>query len=119
MRDRIKFRGGFLLPAITMATAIFTTDMAGAADNSSQLVTGRNVFTKLAVPPCGLCHTLQDAGTSGEIGPKLEEIKPDAARVIEAVRKGLGVMPSYAGKLTEEQIQAVARYVEHAAAMAK
>jgi len=92
---------------------------ATAADLKAQLSLGREVFTRIAVPPCGLCHTLQDAGTTGEIGAKLEELKPDPARVMEAVRKGLGVMPAYEGKLSEEQIQAVARYVSHATEAAK
>lgn len=80
---------------------------------------GREIFTKAAEPPCGLCHTLRDAGTTGEIGAKLEEIKPDPGRVAEAVRKGLGIMPSYAGKLSEVQIEAVAHYVSLATASAR
>jgi len=118
MRDRFDFRSGILLPAVAFGIAVFT-GVAVAADAGGQMALGRDVFTKLATPPCGLCHTLQDAGTNGEIGAKLEEIKPEAARVMEAVRKGLGVMPSYTGKLTEEQIQAVASYVEQAARSAK
>lgn len=75
---------------------------------------GREVFTKLAVPQCGLCHTLTDAGATGQIGPNLEELMPDANRVVAAVREGTGAMPPFAGKLTEEQIQAVAHYVSQA-----
>ncbi len=119
MRDRIEFRGGLLLSVVALTAVIGITGIAHAADNIAQMALGRDVFTKLAAPPCGLCHTLQDAGTNGQIGAKLEEIKPEAATVMEAVRKGLGAMPSYTGKLTEEQIQAVARYVEHAAGAAK
>lgn len=76
---------------------------------------GRKVFTEVAEPKCGVCHTLQDAGTTGEIGARLEEIQPDARRVAQAVRNGLGVMPRYEGKLTDEQIEAVAYYVARAA----
>jgi mono/diheme cytochrome c family protein len=80
-------------------------------DINAQMALGREVFTKISVPQCGLCHTLEDAGTSGTIGPKLEELKPTVSRVAKAVREGVGVMPSFDGKLTEEQIQAVAQYV--------
>jgi mono/diheme cytochrome c family protein len=76
---------------------------------------GRKVFTELAQPPCALCHTLQAAGAAGAVGPSLDELKPDKARVLEAVRKGLGVMPPFADKLTPEQIEAVADYVARAA----
>ncbi|HET7596338.1 MAG TPA: cytochrome c [Burkholderiales bacterium] len=86
-----------------------------AADADAQMKLGRQVFTKIADPQCGVCHTLKDAGTTGTIGANLHELTPDAARVAEAVRKGVGVMPSYEGKLTDEQIKAVAAYVAQAA----
>jgi mono/diheme cytochrome c family protein len=76
---------------------------------------GRKVFTEIAQPSCSLCHTLQAAGAAGSIGPSLDELKPDKPRVLEAVRKGLGVMPPFADKLTPEQIEAVAAYVAKAA----
>jgi mono/diheme cytochrome c family protein len=76
---------------------------------------GRKVFTELAQPPCALCHTLKAAGAAGTIGPSLDELKPDPARTAEAVRKGVGVMPPYAGKLKPEQIEAVSRYVAEVA----
>lgn len=75
---------------------------------------GRKIFTQLAQPACGLCHALKDAGTTGDIGAKLEELRPDAQRVLAAIKQGVGVMPSYDGKLTPEQMQAVAYYVSRA-----
>ena len=87
-------------------------DEAGA---QAKMELGRKVFTQIAAPQCGVCHTLADARTSGTIGAKLEEIKPDAARVANAVRDGVGIMPSYRESLTDEQIQAVAYYVSRAA----
>lgn len=72
---------------------------------------GRKVFTEVAQPPCALCHTLKAAGAEGTIGPSLDELKPDKARALEAIRKGLGAMPPFADKLTPEQMEAVAAYV--------
>jgi cytochrome c6 len=72
---------------------------------------GQKVFTGLSQPPCALCHALQAAGAAGTIGPSLDELKPDRQKVVEAVTKGVGVMPPFAGKLTPEQIAAVADYV--------
>ena len=77
------------------------------------------MFTGGVAPPCGLCHTFKDAGTSGAIGPLLDEIQPDAARVATALRNGIGAMPSYKATLKEEQIQALARYVAKASGGAK
>lgn len=76
---------------------------------------GREVFTKIAQPPCALCHTLQAAGATGTVGPSLDEIRPDRQRVITTVREGIGVMPSFADKLSNEQIDAVAEFVAKAA----
>jgi sulfite dehydrogenase len=74
---------------------------------------GKRLFTVGAVPACADCHTLKAAGAEGEIGPSLDEIKPDAARVAKALKAGIGQMPAFT-QLTEAQIQAIAKYVEQA-----
>jgi len=60
---------------------------------------------------CATCHSLDDANSSGNIGPNLNEIKPDISRVLMAVTNGIGVMPAYQGQLSDEEINAVATYV--------
>ena len=60
---------------------------------------------------CATCHTLEDANSYGNIGPNLNEIKPDIMRIITAVTNGIGVMPAYEGELSAEEIKAVAIYV--------
>ena len=70
---------------------------------------GKDVFLNKAV--CSACHTLTDAGSSGDIGPNLNEIRPDKMRVINTVTNGIGVMPPYEDQLTLEEIEAVAHYV--------
>lgn len=84
---------------------------AGSADSKGPLERGREVFAQVAQPSCALCHTFQAAGAAGKIGPSLDELKPDASKVREAVTKGVGVMPSFAGKLSPEDIEAVSLYV--------
>jgi mono/diheme cytochrome c family protein len=70
---------------------------------------GKNIF--LEKGNCATCHTLSDTGSNGDIGPNLNEIKPDIGRVVIAVTNGIGVMPSYEGILTSKEIEAVAMYV--------
>ena len=70
---------------------------------------GKDIFLNIAV--CSTCHIMADAGSVGQIGPNLNEIRPDKMRVIQTVTNGIGVMPSYQGELTTEQIEAVAHYV--------
>jgi len=70
---------------------------------------GKQIF--LGDGNCVTCHALQDANSYGNIGPNLDEIKPDIMRVILAVTNGIGVMPAYEGQLSTEEIRAVATYV--------
>ena len=75
---------------------------------------GKDVFINKGV--CSTCHILADAGLGGQIGPNLNEIRPNKMRVIHAVTNGIGVMPVYEGELTSEEIEAVAHYVSISAA---
>jgi mono/diheme cytochrome c family protein len=60
---------------------------------------------------CGGCHTLEAAGTSGTVGPNLDDSKPEASLVVERVTNGKGAMPSFRDQLDDKQIQDVAAYV--------
>ena len=75
---------------------------------------GKDVFLNKGV--CSTCHMLADAGSNGQIGPNLNEIRPDKMIVMNAVANGIGVMPAYEGQLTSEEIEAVSHYVSTAAA---
>ena len=75
---------------------------------------GKDVFLNKAV--CSTCHTLADAGSIGQIGPNLNEIRPDKMTVMNAVINGSGVMPTYEDQLTSGEIEAVAHYVSTSAA---
>ena len=71
---------------------------------------GREIF----LANCGTCHTLEDAGTTGTIGPDLDASAPSTELVVERVTNGMGVMPSFADTLSEEEIAEVAAYVSAA-----
>jgi mono/diheme cytochrome c family protein len=60
---------------------------------------------------CGGCHTLAAAGSSGQVGPNLDDAKPSSDLVVERVTNGKGPMPSFKGELSEQQIEDVAAYV--------
>ena len=78
-------------------------------DADETLNLGKNIF--LEKGNCATCHALSDAGSNADIGPNLNQIKPDIGRVILAVTNGIGVMPAYEGILATEEIEAVAKYV--------
>jgi sulfite dehydrogenase len=88
---------------------------AAAACAAADEEEGKKIFTgAVTAPACALCHTLKQAGAEGAIGPSLDELKPDAARVARAVKGGIGVMPAFP-QLSDAQVQAVAKYVESVA----
>ena len=76
-------------------------------------VAGKEIF--LGASACGGCHTLADAGSTGQVGPNLDEAMPSAELVVDRVTNGQGVMPSFSGTLTPQQIADVAAYVSTAA----
>ena len=72
-------------------------------------IKGKEVF--LEAGNCAACHTLSDAGSIAEIGPNLNQIRPQVQTILMAVRNGIGVMPAMEGILSDEEIEAVAHYV--------
>ena len=71
---------------------------------------------ELFASSCGGCHTLKAAGTTGAVGPDLDELELDAAKIAAAIERGgrgTGQMP--AGILTGEDAQTVAAYVAESA----
>jgi cytochrome c6 len=74
-----------------------------------KMTLGLEVYNNKA--QCGVCHSLQAAGSDGQIGPNLDMLKPQVGQIISAVTNGIGVMPPWEGILTEEEIEAVAYYI--------
>ena len=92
-------------PAGAAAGGTTTTGAAAAPD-------GKAIFASAG---CGSCHTLKDAGSKGNIGPNLDQLKPPKAVVAHQVTVGGGQMPAFKGQLSDAQIQAVAGYVSSVA----
>ena len=90
----------FILLIVVFNSEIFAED---------KMILGLEVYNDKAM--CGTCHTLQAAGSDGEIGPNLDVLKPQIPQIISAVTNGIGVMSPWEGILTIEEIEAVAHYV--------
>ena len=69
---------------------------------------GKGIFKSAG---CVSCHTLKDAGATGTVGPNLDQAKPDFRLATARVTLGKGVMPSFKGQLSTQQIADVASYV--------
>ena len=92
----------------------------------AQAKTGDQIFTAAG---CAGCHTFGPAGSNGTIGPSLDELKTQAGNIEpgksaeEYVRESLedpgafivqgfpNAMPSFKGRLSDEQIQALIDYL--------
>jgi cytochrome c6 len=83
-----------------------------AATEGPESTDGKTIFSSAG---CGSCHVLADAGTSGTVGPNLDESRPSVELAIDRVTNGSGAMPSFRDQLNEEQIRAVAEYVSESA----
>lgn len=64
------------------------------------------------IDSCGGCHTLEAAGTNGTTGPSLTNIGLTSGEVSKQVYSGGGGMPSFDGDLTDQQIEAVSKFVD-------
>jgi cytochrome c oxidase subunit II len=85
---------------------------------------GKQLFTAGAQPPCASCHTLQEAGASGTVGPNLDDVLngKDAAFVHQSIvdpdaviASGFqaGIMPkTYPQQLDEKQLADLVAFLE-------
>jgi mono/diheme cytochrome c family protein len=83
-------------------TATETTGGEGDAAN------GEQVFASAG---CGGCHTFEAAGSTGSVGPNLDDASPSYDAVVTQVTHGGGAMPAFEDELTEQEIQDVAAFV--------
>jgi cytochrome c6 len=91
--------------------AVYVGAVSGTGVVAEQPTDGKSIFTA----NCALCHTLEDAGTTGTVGPDLDQSRPPKELVVDRVTNGQGAMPSFKDSLEPAQIQAVADYVSTAA----
>lgn len=93
----------------TAAPATTTAKTEEKTEETTQQASadGKAIFTE----NCAACHTLAAAGASGTVGPNLDDAKPAEDLVVTRVTDGKGAMPSYADQLSEDEIEAVAKYV--------
>ena len=69
---------------------------------------GKAIFSSAG---CVSCHTLAAAKSTGTVGPNLDQAKPDFQLATARVTLGKGVMPSFKGQLSDQQIADVAQFV--------
>jgi mono/diheme cytochrome c family protein len=93
-------------PATTQTTS--STPAPAPSTGQGDPAAGKTVFAKAG---CGACHTLKAAGSSGTVGPNLDQLKPPFDRVVHQVEVGGGPMPAFKGVLSPKEIRDVAAFV--------
>jgi cytochrome c6 len=91
--------------------AVYVAAVAGTGVTAEKPTDGKTIFTQT----CASCHILADAGTSGTVGPNLDQSRPSKELAVDRVTNGRGAMPSFKDSLDQAQIEAVAEYVSSVA----
>ena len=96
--------------AVTVVGTVATTPAATvpAQFQNGDATAGKKVFASAG---CTGCHTLKDAGSTGTVGPNLDDAKPPLSLAVLRVTKGAGAMPPFQGQLSDKQIADVTAYV--------
>jgi mono/diheme cytochrome c family protein len=91
-------------------TAPATTETTGSdtGGESGDAANGKAVFASAG---CGGCHTFEAAGSSGSVGPNLDDASPSFDAVVTQVTNGGGAMPAFGDELSEQEIRDVAAFV--------
>jgi cbb3-type cytochrome c oxidase subunit III len=99
---RVTIGGAGLAAAALLAAGCGTGGVASASGKAPDTSNGQKLFTS----SCGACHTLSAAGTSGNIGPNLDNAFAAAVKdgykqssienlVLDQIRYGSGEIASY------------------------
>lgn len=80
----------------------------GGGGGEGDAAAGEQIYASAG---CGDCHTLEEAGSSGTVGPSLDESSVDLQAAVTQITNGGGGMPPFSGTLSEQEIQDVAAFV--------
>jgi mono/diheme cytochrome c family protein len=95
-------------PASTTPTTTTPTTTTPSTGATGDAAAGAVVFKSAG---CVACHTLKAAGSTGTVGPNLDQKKPSEALIRNRVENGKGAMPPFKSSLSQKQIDDVVAYV--------
>jgi mono/diheme cytochrome c family protein len=98
-----------LVAGVTAGIGGLTTRAHAEDAKATDLITaGRDLFNGNS---CSACHTLADAGSSGSVGPDLDNPNLTRDQIVNRIEMGGGPMPSFAGQISEADIGKLADYI--------
>jgi mono/diheme cytochrome c family protein len=96
----------------TTATEPTATETTGTETGGGQAegdpAAGKAVYASAG---CGGCHTYGPAGSTGTIGPNLDDSNADFDAAYDQIEKGGGGMPAFGDRLSDEEIANVTAFV--------
>ena len=111
-REKESAAGETTTTATPVPTSSTPTPTPLPSGGQGDATAGKAVFTSAG---CVSCHTLKNAGSTGTVGPNLDQLKPSFAIVHRQVENGGAVMPAFKATLSAKQINDVAAYVSSVA----
>jgi mono/diheme cytochrome c family protein len=60
---------------------------------------------------CGGCHTFGPAGSSGSVGPNLDDSSASFEDAVNQIKNGGGGMPAFGDRLSDQELSDVAAFV--------
>jgi mono/diheme cytochrome c family protein len=69
---------------------------------------GEEIFASAG---CGGCHVFEPAGSSGTVGPNLDDSNVSSEDAFNQIKNGGGGMPAFGDRLSDQEIADVAAFV--------
>jgi mono/diheme cytochrome c family protein len=104
--------GVIVLFGLAVPAVVLLSDQASAGPGGTKLSPREAEGRMLFAQKCATCHTLNDAGAVGKVGPNLDVLAPAQALTLNAIEKGRagnGQMPAQV--LEQDDAKKVAAYV--------
>jgi mono/diheme cytochrome c family protein len=101
----------FALVALTLVGCSGGDEPTAAEPTAAEPTASTPGAAVFADAGCGGCHTLSAAGSTGTVGPNLDQVSLDRERVIEQITRGGGAMPAFRGRLANDEIETVADFL--------
>jgi mono/diheme cytochrome c family protein len=90
----------------TVEGTLPTQTQGGAAEGDP--AKGKEIYASAG---CGGCHTFEPAGSSGSVGPNLDDSSISVADAVNQIKNGGGGMPAFGDRLSDQEIADVAAFV--------
>jgi mono/diheme cytochrome c family protein len=97
-----------LVAGVGLTSSAQAQEQAKDAQSTDLVAAGRDLFNTWS---CSACHTLSDAGSSGAVGPSLDNPKLTHDFIVSRVTNGSGPMPSFGGQISDADIGKLADYI--------